>query len=88
MCTYPLGIKHAGTVEKGRDRNKERDQAQPKARALPEKVEKEVKMTRGTSHLEKFKARAPDGHNRGYILLLFVGLVRRAPLFVFVFLFK
>ena len=74
MCTYPLGIEHAGTVEKGRDRNKERDQAQPKARALPEKVEKEVKKTRRASQPEKFEERAPDGHHRGCILLLFVGL--------------
>ena len=61
-------------VEKGRDKDRERDQGQPKARASLEKVEKEVKKTRGVSHLEKFEARAPDGHHKDYILLLFVGL--------------
>ena len=38
------------------------------------KVEKEVKKTRGTSYSEKFEARAPDGHHKDCILLLFVGL--------------
>ena len=32
-CTYPLGIEHVGTVEKGRDSERERDQGQPEARA-------------------------------------------------------
>ena len=32
-CTYPLAIKHVGTVEKGRDSERERDQGQPEARA-------------------------------------------------------
>ena len=45
-----MGIKRAGTVEKGRDRDGKRDKGQLEARALPEKVEKEVKKTRGTSH--------------------------------------
>ena len=36
-CTYPLGIEHVGTVEKGRDSERERDQGQPEARASPEK---------------------------------------------------
>ena len=74
-------------VDKDRDRDRERDQGQPKAKASPEKVEKEVKETRGTSHSEKFEARALDGHHRDYILLLFVGLAWRTPLFVFLFLF-
>ena len=47
-----------------------------------------MKKITGASHPEKFEARALNGHHRVYILLLFVGLVRRAPLFVFVFLFK
>ena len=83
LCTYPLGIEHASTVEKGRDRDRERDQG----KSLTKKVEKEVKKTRGTSHPEKFEARASDGHHKDYILLLFVGLARRAPLFVFHFSF-
>ena len=58
-CTYPLGVEHAGMVEKGRDRDRERDQSQLEARASLEKVEKEVKKTRGMSHPEKFEARAP-----------------------------
>ena len=36
-CTYPLEIEHVGTVEKGRDSERERDQGQPEARASPEK---------------------------------------------------
>jgi len=64
-------------VEKGRDKDRERDQGQLKARASLEKVEKEVKKTRGVSHLEKFEVRAPDGHHRDYILLFFVGLALR-----------
>ena len=32
-CIYPLGIEHAGMVEKGRDRDRERDQGQLEARA-------------------------------------------------------
>ena len=89
-CTYPLGIEHADMVEKGRDRDRdrERDQGQPEAKASREKVEKEVKKIRGTSHLEKSEVKAPDGHHRNYILLLFVGLTQRVPLFVFIFLFK
>ena len=47
-------------VEKGRDRDRERDQGQPEARASLEKVEKEVKKTRGASHLEKTEVRASD----------------------------
>ena len=73
-CTYSLGIEHVSTVEKGRDRNRERDQGQPETRASPEKVEKEVKKTRETSHPKKFEARAPDGHHRNCILLLFIEL--------------
>ena len=65
-------------VEKCRDR--ERDQGQLVAKASPEKVEKEVKKTRGISHLEKLEARAPNGHNKDYILLLFVGLARKSTL--------
>ena len=84
-CSYPSRIKHVGMAKKGRDSDREKGQGQPEARALPEKVEKEVKMTRGTSHLEKYEARAPNGHHRDYIILLFVGLALRAPLFVFFF---
>ena len=83
-----MGIEHVGTVEKGRDRDRERDQGQPEARSSLEKVEKEVKKIRGVSHLEKFEARASDGHHKDYNLLLFIGLARRVPLFVFLFLFK
>ena len=54
--TYPPRVEHAGTVEKRRDNDRERDQGQPEARASPEKVEKEVKKTRGTSCPEKFKS--------------------------------
>ena len=82
-CIYPLGIEHASTVEKGRDRDRERDQG----KSLTRKVEKEMKKMRGTSHPKKFEARASDGHHRDYILLLFVGLARRALLFVFLFSF-
>ena len=49
---------------KGRDSDRERDQGQPKARATLEKVEKEVKKTRGTSHPKKFGAKAPNVHHR------------------------
>ena len=88
LCTYPLGVEHASMVEKGRDRDRERDQSQLEARASLEKVEKEVKKTRGMSHPKKFEARAPDGHHRDCIILLFVRLAQKAPLFVFLFLFK
>ena len=60
-CTYPTGTEHSSTVEKGRDRDRERDQGQPEARASPEKVEKEVKKTRGASHPQKFEVRASNG---------------------------
>ena len=53
-----------------------------------EKVEKEMKKIRGVSRLEKFEERALDGHHRDRILLLFVGLARKVPLFVFLFLSK
>ena len=64
LCAYPPGIEHARTIEKtrDRDRDREKDQGQPKARALLEKVEKEVKKTRRTSHPEKFEARALNKH--------------------------
>ena len=71
-CTYPLRIEHVGMVEKGKDRDRERDQGQPKTRASPKKIEKEAKKTRGC---------------RRYILLLFVELAQRSPLLVFLFLF-
>ena len=57
------------------------------AKALPEKVEKEVKKTRGISHPEKLEARAPNGHHKDYILLLFVGLARKSTLVCFLFSF-
>ena len=47
---------------KGRD--KDRDQGHLRARASLEQVEIEMKKTRGASHLEKFMARALDGHDR------------------------
>ena len=72
-------------VEKGRDSDRERDQGQPESRASPEKVEKEVKKTRGTSHPEKFEAIAPNRHHRDYILLLFVRLARKSTLCLFSF---
>ena len=74
-------------VEIGRDSDRERDQGQPEARTSLEKVEKEVKKTRGTSHLEKFKARALDRHHRDYIHMLFVGLAHKSTLVCFLFSF-
>ena len=85
MSTYPPEIEHAGTIEKCIDNDRERDQGQSKAKASPEKVEKEAKKERGVSHQKKFRAKATNGHHRDYILLLFVGLAQRAPLFVFFF---
>ena len=73
MCTYPPIIEHVGMVEKGRHSDRQRGQGQLEARAFLEKIEKEVKKTRGTSHPDKFETRASDGHHRDYILLLFVG---------------
>ena len=61
--------------------------AQPEARASPKKVEKKVKKTKGTNHLEKFEARAPDGHHIDYILLLFVGIAHKSTLCLFTFSF-
>ena len=75
-----MGVEHASMVEKGKYRDRERDQGQPEARASPEKAEKEVKKTRGTSLPEKIEARASDGHHRDYILLLFIGLTRKSTL--------
>jgi len=43
---YPSRIEHVGTVEKGRDGDRERDQGKLEARASPKKVEKEAKKTR------------------------------------------
>ena len=74
-------------VEKDRDRDGKRDQGQPEVRASLEKVEKELKKTRGTTHQKKFKARALDGHHRDYILLLFVRLARKSTLCLFSFSF-
>ena len=48
--TIEITRAYAGMVEKGRDSDRERDQGQPEARALPEKVEKDVKKARGVSH--------------------------------------
>ena len=84
-CTYPPRIEHAGMVEKGRYSDRERGKGQPEARASPIKVEKEVKKTRGTSHPDKFEAKASDGHHRDYILLLFVGLTCKSALGCFLF---
>ena len=86
-CTYPLGIEHVGMVEKGTDSERERDQGQPKAIASPEKIEKEVKKTRGIIHPKMFEARAQDGHHRDYILLLYIGLAHKSTLVYFLFLF-
>ena len=55
LSTYPPEIEHAGTIEKCRDNDRERDQGQSKARASPEKVEKEAKKERGASHQDKFR---------------------------------
>ena len=74
-------------TEKCRDSDRERDQGQPKAKASFEKVEKEVRKTRGTSHPEKFDARALDGHYKDYILLLFVRLACKSTLVYFIFSF-
>ena len=57
-------------VEKGRESDRQRGQNQLEARASLEKIEKKVKKTRGTSHPDKFEARAPDGHHRDYILFV------------------
>ena len=84
---YPLGIEHAGLVEKGRDSDRERDQGQLEARALPEKIEKEAKKARGVSHLKKFEARASDGHHIDRILFLFIGLAHKSTLICFLFSF-
>ena len=84
-CTYPSRIEHAGTVEKCSDKDRERDQGQPEARALPKKVEKEVKKTRGASHPKKFEARALSGHHKYYIPLLFVRLAQKVPSLFFFF---
>ena len=75
-------------VEKGRDSDREKDQGQLEARVSPKNVEKEMKKIRGTSHLEKFEARALYGHHKDYILLLFVGLARKSTFVCFLFLFK
>ena len=87
MCTYPLGIEHAGTIEKGRDNDKERGQGQHEVRASPEKVKKEVKKTRGISHSKKFEAKASDGHHKDYILLLCDGLAHKSTFVCFLFFF-
>ena len=87
LCTYPLGVEHAGMVEKGRDRDRERDQSQLEARASLEKVEKEVKKIRRTSHPEKFEASAPNGHHKDYILLLFARIACKSTLVCFPFSF-
>ena len=60
-------------VEKDRDSDREIGQGQPEVR--------------GTSHLEKFQARAPDGHHRDYILLLCDGLARNSTFVYFLFSF-
>ena len=74
-------------VGKGRDSDRERDQGQLEARASLEKIDKEVKKTRGTSHLKKFETRALDGHHKDYILLLFVGLACKSTFLCFLFSF-
>ena len=74
-------------VEKGKDSDRERDQGQPRARALPKKVEKEAKKAKEASHLGKFEARVPDGHHRDRSLLLFVGLAHKSTLVCFLFSF-
>ena len=73
LCTYTLGIEHAGTVKRGKDRDKETNQGQPETRALLEKVEKEMKKTRGVSHPEKFEARDPDRHIETISFCCFLG---------------
>ena len=85
--TIEITRAYASMVEKGRDSDRERDQGQPEARALPEKVEKEAKKARGVSHPKKFEARALDGHHRDRILLLFIGLAHKSTLICFLFFF-
>ena len=80
LCTYPPGVEHLGMIQNGRNNDRERDQGQLEVGASPEKIEKEAKKAKGTSHLEKFKAKVPDGHHKDYILLLFVGLARKSTL--------
>ena len=53
--------------------------------ARQKKVEKKEKKIRGTSHPEKFMARALDGLHRDYIFLLSVGLARKSILVCFLF---
>ena len=67
-------------IQNGRNNDRERDQGQLEVGASPEKIEKEAKKAKGTSHPKKFKAKAPDGHHKDYILLLFVGLARKSTL--------
>ena len=67
-------------IQNGRNNDRERDQGQLEVGASPEKIEKAAKKAKGTSHPEKFKAKAPDGHHKDYILLLFVGLARKSTL--------
>ena len=74
-------------VEKDRDRDGKRDKYQPEVRASLEKVEKEVKKIRVTTHLKKFEARALDGHHRDYMLLLSVRLARQSTHCLFSFSF-
>ena len=46
-----------------------------------------MKKTRGTTHPKKFEAKAPNGHHRDYILLLFIRLARKSTLVCFLFSF-
>jgi len=80
-----LGIEHAGTIEKGRDSDRERGQGQPEARASPKKVEKEVKKRRGISHVEMFDVGSPDGHHRDYIISFCDGLACKEHPYLFSF---
>ena len=80
LCTYPPGVEHSSTIKNGRDSDREKDQGQLEARASPEKIEKEAKKAKRTSHPEKFDAKALNGHHKDYILLLFVGLARKSTL--------
>ena len=47
-----------------------------------------MKKTRGTSHPEKFKVKALDGHRRDYIHFLFVGLASKSTLVCSLFIFS
>ena len=69
--TYAYILRKLKCRHSRRGKDKDRDQGHPEARASLKQVEIEMEktsITRGTNHLEKFKARAPDGHHRCILL--------------------